>query len=378
MATFKSATVLPFNTLVMLYKKEGIFEGNFWFAGNALHTVVDHFLVTNQKDTDGFLKTAHKIYTNLSAKGGWWVDDYSWWGNAFMLAINNRSQLGYGDTTNDSFFQELLTDAQTCWSKINAHWRNTAYNATENDNSAGNSSTITGGTYNNQPDGDDPPMSGRNSVTNEGFWMLSSSLNQYFNNKDSRYSDKAAAEQQWFKEWLGIPGGILNSDGFVLERPLGNATDPAWYWTGDQGLFMNACQDHIRATQIAKLVIQKRVDGDGVLHEYLGFMNAERLRQFEGDYATGKGIFMRNLAILNVNTPGQPYTNFIKKNAAALIRNLGVGSQFSYNWNFDRYPDYEGRYLSSKGDPLDKLIMQACGIDALSAAIRFSSDDEQI
>jgi hypothetical protein len=116
-------------------------------------------------------------------------------------------------------------------------------------------------------------------------------------------------------------------------------------------------------------------DQYGILHENLDFMREDYLQQFLGDYATGKGIFMRSLAQVNVG-PVRPFDKFITDNAAAVWCNRGTSSaanQFTFNWNHN--PNYEPIVLpGGKSDALNNVIMQAAGQDALNAALHIAPD----
>jgi hypothetical protein len=208
------------------------------------------------------------------------------------------------------------------------------------------------------------------------------------NPSNSAYAQAAAAMWLWVRQFLAYtpncpnPGGsvgILNNDCLVLERPMGNAVMPTWYWSGDQGLLSRALMvsnaQPARALAIVNAAIAKMQDDSGILHENLDFYNNGHLQQFLGDYATGKGIFMRSLNDVNVG-PVRPFDKFITDNAAAVWCNKGTpcnALQFTFNWN--RNPKYEPIVLpEGKSDALNYVIMQAAGQDALNAALRIAPD----
>jgi hypothetical protein len=379
MDTYKTAASTGFDVLVNQYKTPNIFDGNFWFAGNTLRTCLSYLIVTQQTDTQGILTAAYQIYLDLFRNPGWWRDDYGWWGNAFIIAINNRQRLGYQGSSYDGLFQNLLDAAQFCWEQLANNWSEKLYNSQGIDNAA-DSADIEGGVFNT--DSNASVMSGRNSVTNEGFWILSQGLAQLTG--DPKYAEKASAESNWFQQWLALPNkqpgkiGILNQQGLVLERPMGNKTDNAFYWSGDQGLFIRAIRAQpiagSNAIEIANSVVTNMTDEDKILHEYIGFLQYPELDQFIADYATGKGIFMRNLSELNQEF-GQ-FTDFIKRNATAVWCNKLPGNQFTFNWN-PPVPNQEPTILrvDGKSNELCDLIMQTAGQDALNAAVLIAPDE---
>ncbi len=385
-STYRSAAKAGFEVLSQQYKTPHIFDGNFWFGGTTLHTCLNYLVAASETDRDAkVLPAAFDIYQSLRTNPGWWKDDYGWWGVAFSSALNHRGELGYGGTAYDKLFSELLTAAQECWNQLDSNWRETTYNRRvmggTSDNAAARAN-VRGGTFNNSPDSTNPPLSGRNSVTNEGFWILSQLLAKLVAG-DGRYSQMAQAERNWFAQWLAFPKsnpgqtGILNQLGLVLERPTGNGTDPAWFWSGDQGLFIRALPAYDRlAHTIATSVMANMTDTNGVLHENLQFLRSKDLRTFAGDYATGKGIFMRNLVPLLIANPAS-YSGFVKANASAVWCSRSKDNQFTYNWN-PADESGEPRILRVKGksDQLCDLIMQAAGQEALNAAVHIAADEE--
>src|SRR6185436_4766646 len=145
MATYKEAASIGFTVLDKQYRTSEIFNGNFWFGGNTLHTCLNYLLAAPQKDSTRILEWAYNNVYQVLDGPDWWRDDYSWWGNAFTLAINNRTALGYQASNNDQLFSDLLSAAQYCWGKLESNWSSATYDSAS-DNSAG-SANITGGTY---------------------------------------------------------------------------------------------------------------------------------------------------------------------------------------------------------------------------------------
>jgi hypothetical protein len=114
METYATAADKGFQYLVSLYQTPDMFKDNFWFGGNAFHTCLDYMIYAKVNDTNGVVQTAHDIYIKLvtpplppAPPPGWWRDDYGWWGNAFVLAYNNRAPLGYGDSAYDALFNDI-------------------------------------------------------------------------------------------------------------------------------------------------------------------------------------------------------------------------------------------------------------------------------
>jgi hypothetical protein len=348
---FKTAAALGFTQLSALYQQTD-FAGNnaFWFAGNSLHTCLGYLTISGQPDRPGgeLLPLAHQFFTNY--RDNHWVDDYGWWGIALLTALENRARLGYSDASWNSLFAEIESSVPYCWEQMASNWDDSPYAA---------DAPVKGGVWNIR---NKDKLAGRNSVTNELFWILSSRLNGK--------SAKARAESQWFQQWVNRTGltpgvrGILNAKGLVLERPTGNRDYPDWYWTGDQGLFLSGLHrfGFVDPPDIGQSILNELVDPDGVVHEKSPGDPAHKL-----DYATGKGILLRYMGEVNTGTPGQPYSDFIKTNAESVWRHRldKNTNQFGYNWN----PPYPPEQEPDIKESIWALVLQTAGQDALNAAM---------
>jgi hypothetical protein len=392
--TFSSAAAQGFSRLLDLYgtyntphkvndETTYLFDKNFWFAGNALHAMVDYLLnaeLPNKKDMTEKVLTmgvgAYKKYSREFTDRDWWRDDYAWWGNAFLLILHNRRPL---DLSQD-LFDQLHKSAQFCWGKLTENWHDDPYG--DSDNAADSNSNVKGGVFNVYKDETAGDMEGRNSVTNEGYWLLSQGLSK-LQPEQKKYSARAEQMQAWFDQWLDAKNssfkkpGLRDSRGLVLERPMGNKADPAWCWTGDQGLLFRALtnvgdEKAEAAGEIAKAtfhnlsVLDNRIGY--VLHEYL----PPGRRGFMVDYATGKGIFLRSLVCAGVKPSNCPYAANIKSNADAVWLNRlnKETNQFSYNWAGAEEPEPLQLFAQgTKSQDLCDLVMQASGLDALNAAM---------
>jgi hypothetical protein len=377
--TYKTAAGKGFDFLWSYYNTTN-FEGNIWFGGNTFHTCLDYLINAGVTDSNAaVVSTGYSVFNCLYSPTDWWRDDYGWWGDSFVTAIEHRNALGLSDGKYDPLFDKILKATLYCWQRMNNVWSNELYGV-PSDHAAG-SANIRGGVYNIPGLTCDPgqALQGRNSVSNEGYFLLSLGLARLFPN--SVYGQAADDMRTWVQQFLArTPAnnptkqvGILDADGHVLERPMGNTFLPSWYWSGDQGLLSRALVESntqpARATQIVNTAIASLKDTSGVLHENLAFVNAG-MSGFLGDYATGKGIFMRSLHAVDTNGA---LKDFILTNAKAVWCNRGQQgtdpNQFTFNWDLNMKPGYEQVLLDSKGYPLDNIIMQAAGLDALNAAM---------
>ena len=377
-STFRTAASQGFERLVELYKRHDIFEGNFWFGGNSLDTCIDYLLAAGLRDQGRIVEFGYKqVYQPLRTASDWWHDDYGWWGIALLKAYVNRERLGYD---NPGLFEAILDDVKFCWGKLNENWDDDSDYAPGVPNGS-----VKGGVWNTKADNQAGPpfgLKGRNSVTNEGFWILSQGLVRACPT-EVKYKQAVEKEAAWFEKWLSVKGGILNPQGLVLERPLGLTGD--WHWSGDQGLFVGALLGPDpktlppHAEEIAKAVLTHMTDPAGVLHEDMRF-DAE-YHQFIDDYATGKGVCVRYLSQLLPLTRDSDLAGFIKVNAKAVWCNRPdnkttdlVSHQFGFNWNPGNGQE-PLKLEDGKPRELEDLIMQAAGQDALNAALRLAPDE---
>ncbi len=165
-----------------------------------------------------------------------------------------------------------------------------------------NTPPVPGGVWNCQHAG--WSLIGRNTVTNSVFWLMSVRLAAMAN--DPSYLEPSSLK--WFE--TGFAGGLLfdknNKKEYIYtvrERFVGeNDWDaaPGFYWPGDQGLFLRCLYEDKRAmqptfaelkTRIIDAVLSDMVDTQNVIHDHT---MPTKLKQFDNDYATGKGVFIRH------------------------------------------------------------------------------------
>jgi hypothetical protein len=410
MTTFKSAAVTGLKTLVSLWKDGNTFRsssdptkpgpgGCFWMAGNLFHTAVDCMVKTQQKD-DGFIpgttlgQEALKFFIDATTTNpsvppaqwgeengplGYWVDDYGWWGLALLRAYQNADFLGY-----TSFKEDLATNSKNCWTALNARWNNTAVTWVDSNNSQ---HTITGGIPNTWDDS--ITLAGRNSVTNECYWLLSSFLASTFSGDGNNYLDPNTNFNNFFAQGTN-PNILFNSNRLVLERFFGmrspnqrwswpNTDHPNWTWLGDQGLFFGCCWNNPefgpgnfgsdQATAIFNAVQSNNITANGVLHEDLA-----PYAQFQLDYACGKGTLMRYLTDTNdldhrMGGSGR-FDGFLKTNAIAVWKNQIAGC-FPYYWDKEATEPTGWGY----NQQIANAVLHAAGLCAINATLPWMEND---
>jgi hypothetical protein len=364
-------------------------------AGNAFHTAVECMVNTQQKDTFGLAKEAVAYFNNAItdpnnptrwAKGptggkgefGYWVDDYGWWGNAFIYSYFHADALGY----NADFKNNLLFNATNCWEALHACWDPTPISWTGGN---GLPYTITGGIPNTS---DYTLLAGRNCVTNECFWRLSTNLWAAIPAPDGQYYLDPNTNVNNFFAQAKNQGILFDSNGLVLERFFGlpYTNQPNWTWLGDQGFFLTCCffnqygggptQPWADPTVLFNHVIDAKTTANKtVLHEDLAPWSDSP--DFRLDYACGKGTFMRNLMYLtsdyhNKNL-GQksPYDDFIRTNANAVWKNLKNGL-CPFFWNNEAAEPTSWRYDQGVAN----AVLYAAGLSAINAAqVNWANDN---
>jgi hypothetical protein len=218
MTTCKQATLEGLETLANNWKPLPNFDckgGCFWMAANAFHTAVDCARRLHIKDSYSFAKDSVEFFekkvpdqsdpAKWGTKYGFWVDDYGWWGVAFVTAYNFADALGY-----DADLKEKLGRyGVNCWTALHACWDDTPKVWSVGSKRV----SITGGIPNTTGDG---ALTGRNAVTNECFWRLSEMVALAFG---SQYLDSKTNEAHFFDQ--GKNQGVLyDIDVLVLQRFL--------------------------------------------------------------------------------------------------------------------------------------------------------------
>jgi hypothetical protein len=273
----------------------------FWHAGNTLDTIVTYLVQTKQKDSQvKFVSTGLDIFRTSRGlhsddppgpgtpeRPAWWRDDYGWWAIALLNAYDNASILGLDENTK----QGCIAVADLCWDIMNYDWGKNNGN----------------GVRNNPIDGGDAQT---NTITNVLFMLLG--VRRYQVQKDAAALDTAMKVFDWFynaRPTESGKNGLFNSKGLIRYWPSHDEDDRAW--TGDQGWFWRTClelrtlnHDATRRTQIievlAKLSTAVLTNGNVFQNKVVVEISDKYKNNFDIDFATGKGVFMRQFAIINV------------------------------------------------------------------------------
>jgi hypothetical protein len=411
MTTYREAAECAYQRVLELIGPDSsVFVGppnGYWHQANTLDTCLQYLVRSRQPDSQNLTANAIKkvFYPRMKEKeketdpdplppvkwgcwsrhfGGPWSDDYGWWGCALYRAYQNRAMLKY----NDQFASDIITLAKNCFNALTVAW---------DDSEAAPNSGIKGGAWNHEELSQ--ALTGRNCVTNEVFWLLSQQLFNLEGGAD--YKKQSKRSKAFFLAADGEHDQLLfNDKGLVLERFKGMINEsPGWYWAGDQGLFIAVCLgskaiDGVdlsnKANTIAKNVTASMLDSQKVFHDMLS-PNPD----FNDDYATGKGVFMRSWSMWGdetyrrMNRPDN-FKELILKNANAVWNNRPHPNdttptkkkyQFGFNWNPNGKPVDNGGEPTFPGGtqtPSDfsMLTVQVCGLAAPSAV--FALDNNEV
>lgn len=366
--TYRQAADEGFNRLHALWDKNPFTGGTFWFAGNTLQVVVDYLAMTGQRDSHSFLCDSLAIFDSIvpdkdpknwpkNSFSGFWLDDYGWWGVALTKAYACREALGLSVGLQARVRQLAIN----CWTGMHLGWQDTP---------AGPGLEIIGGIPNTTNNGVE--LAGKNCVTNELYWLLSLNLSRALD--DPSYLDPSTDSAKWFLAAKN-ESRLLSKTGMVYERFDGLPFfDSSWTWLGDQGLFLHCClaaaSAPLKASDIAAAVRANCVDPKtGVLFEDLC-----KDPQYYLSYATGKGIFMRNLMLLNESFVWhEVYDELIKSNATAVWNNRLPDGNFRFYWGKEK-PEPDPKSWGFDETAV-KIVLQANGLSALTASLdRYSNE----
>ncbi|KAF2103472.1 Six-hairpin glycosidase [Rhizodiscina lignyota] len=260
---------------------------------------------------DGISDLCPKDPTTVYSSKGWlngYYDDESWWALAWITSW---------DLTKDDDYLEAATD-------IFEDLVSTGLNAT------------CGGIW------WDKAHTQVNAIANALFISVAAQLANRASNKDY-YLAFAKKQWNWFME-----SGLINSagninDGLDLDTCKNNGDT---VWTYNQGVILGAAVELDKADPGTGIYIPKAqaiadaalantqlVDSNGILHD----VNEPNLGSSGVNF---KGIFIRNLGILNQQVHSDKYVTFIQKQADAIwTKARGVGDELGPVWSGPVYAD---------------------------------------
>ncbi len=320
-----------------LYKTTG-----WWNSANAITVLVDYARVSKsteynpvlantfaaaQKTADPERKTqAPKTRAGFLNK---YLDDEGWWALAWIDAYDltkNKDYLAMGE----SIFADMATEwDDTCgggiwWSKDNKY---------------------------------------KNAIANELFLSVAAHLaNRTSGSRRKQYLGWGNREWKWFEATGMINAKGLINDGLNIAGTGATASctnNGRTTWTYNQGVVLGglvelAAADHdpdlkAAAQKIGTAAVTQLVDPNGILHDPCE-------PKCGADGVQFKGIFVRNLALLDKAHPDPAYESFLDKNANTLWKNAqGPNFQLSERWS----GPFDSANAASQTSALDALVAAA-------------------
>jgi predicted alpha-1,6-mannanase (GH76 family) len=202
-----------------------------------------------------------------------------------------------------------------------------------------------------------------NAIANELYLSVAAHLaNRVVQNKQF-YLSIAQNQWSWFQQSGMINSKSLINDGLTGACKSNNGT----VWSYNQGVILGGLVELNKASpntsyisaakSIATAAIKSLSDANGVLHDPCEPNCGADGSQF-------KGIFMRNLQILQLASPDDSYLSFIAVNAASIwAKDRNTLNQLSVNW--------AGPFVSPAN-----ASTQSSALDALVAAVAFQGQLE--
>jgi predicted alpha-1,6-mannanase (GH76 family) len=306
-----------------LYRTTG-----WWNSANAITVLIDYARVSKSTQYNALLANtftaAQKTNPGFLNK---YYDDEGWWALAWIDAYDLTRNKDYLSTAESIFDDMVASWDGTCgggiwWSKDKDY---------------------------------------KNAIANELFLSVAAHLaNRTSGSARSQYLEWGNREWKWFERT-----GMLNAKGLIndgLSNGRGQAGGSACTnngrtaWTYNQGVVLGGLAElstakhdatlRETAQRIATAAITQLVDSNGILHDPCE-------PKCGADGVQFKGIFVRNLVLLNQLHPQSGYRAFIDKNADTLWNDArGPNFQLSERWS----GPYDSSNAASETSALDALV----------------------
>jgi predicted alpha-1,6-mannanase (GH76 family) len=285
-----------------LYRTTG-----WWNSANAITALVDYARVSGATQYNETLANtftaAQKTNPQFLNK---FYDDEGWWALAWIDAYDLTRNKNYLSMSESIFADMAASWDDTCgggiwWSKDRTY---------------------------------------KNAIANELFLSVAGHLANRTSGADRRrYVDWGNREWRWFYASGMINADHLVNDGLTKKGSPGGScrNNGQTTWTYNQGVVLGGLSELFRhnrdhaliesAQQIASAAITHLSDADGILHDPCE-------PKCGADGVQFKGIFVRNLVLLDRNHAQQSYASFIDRNASAIWKDArGPDDQLSERWS---------------------------------------------
>lgn len=302
-----------------------------WNSGNAITALTNYSRIAHTKKYRPIFKnTLHAAQAGPKGAPGFinsYYDDEGWWALAWIDVYDLTHKRQYLDTASSIF-----SDMQKGW----------------------DTTACGGGVWWKKP------THGKNAIENELFLDVAASLANRARTPQQRADALAWAQKEW--AWFRASGMInsehLINDGLNYRDPAHCTNNGGNTWTYNQGVILGGLIELNKAAPdptlpataqaIALAAIEHLTDANSILHE-------SSPAHTGGDVPQFKGIFSRNLMLLNEAFPNPRYESFARANAQSL-------------WTNDRdASNHFGFYWAGPFD-LPDASRQSSALDALNAA----------
>jgi predicted alpha-1,6-mannanase (GH76 family) len=293
-----------------------------WNSANALTVVIDYSRITHANDLSSVLTQSFQQHLHPNFLNDYY-DDEGWWALAWIDAY---------DLTRDP---KYLSMANTIFDDMSKGWDD----------------TCGGGIWWSKD------RNYKNAIANELFLSVAAHLaNRAANPADkARYQTWAEREWTWFQNSSMIRADYQINDGLDKNCKNNNKT----VWTYNQGVILGGLSEFStlqhkkdplhHANLIADAAIKNLTDTSGVLHDGCELTcGGDDVPQF-------KGIFVRNLSLLNHRSHQKRYDRFILTNAASVLAHQDNTHAIGIDW--------------SAPTTAPSASTQTSGLDALVAAL---------
>ena len=308
-----------------LYKTTG-----WWNSANAMTVLVDYARVSKTTEYNSvfentFAAAPQTIEDNKTRTGflNKYLDSEGWWALAWIDAYDLTNQKDYLSMSK-SIFADMATEwDDTCgggiwWSKDKKY---------------------------------------KNAIANELFLSVAAHLaNRTSGSEQRQYLKWGNREWKWFEASGMInPRGLIN-DGLTITGTASCINNGKTTWTYNQGVVLGGLSElsgaghnsalRITAQKIATAAINQLVDANGLLHD-----SCEP--KCGADGVQFKGIFVRNLVLLDEKHTGAAYESFVHRNADTLWNNArGPNFQLDERWS----GPFDSANAASQTSALDALV----------------------
>lgn len=291
-------------------QKNGLYRTTGWWnSANAITALANYSRIYHSKAyLPVFANTLHAAQTAHDGFPGFindYYDDEGWWALAWIDAYDLTGEAQYLQTA-----ASIFDDMQMGW----------------------DTKTCGGGVWWSKK------TRGKNAIENELFLDVAASLaNRAMDpEQHQRYLDWAQKEWVWFHNSGMINKEYLINDG-LRKTDSGQCTNNGGTtWTYNQGVILGALVELNKAAPDRKLkkmaeaialsAIKHLTDNQGVLRE-------PTKTQIGNDAPQFKGIFSRNLMLLNSAFPNRRYQRFARTNAQSIWdKDKNESNQFGFFW----------------------------------------------